>query len=105
MNIGECHLQGGDICCLIKNQNSLIAAVKNLAAMPFNSNDRAALVRSSMAIVESIMQTKNCPSCGAIGVVRDGNVKLHFSSPQQIRPCPASHEDVLGGFIVLRESR
>lgn len=100
VSLDRCHQQGGQICRLIKDQNSLVAAVKLLAKKKCDE----ATTRTVLAIVEEIQPTTACPICESPGQVNKGTVKVHFAKPSDERPCGASYHSVIGGLLQVKKT-
>lgn len=96
MSINECHLQGGDLCRLIRDQNSLLAGIKKLARARCDE----ATTKAVMAVVETISPTTTCPICEKPHVVgARQTVNIHYAKTGDQLPCSASFKTVIGGMI------
>lgn len=92
----ECEKQNGEICTLVTNQNSLVAALRLIVKTKF---DRDA-VKTALIVLDSIAGSSHrCPVCEATGVVRNNTVNVHFTKPTDDKPCQASYKTVLGGIL------
>lgn len=99
INADQCTTQGDDVCRLVRDRNSLLAAVRLLAK---NKCDDAS-VRGVLAIVEEIDPTRNCPLCEKPLVVgARGLVNPHHSVASSGRLCRASFGTAVGGFLVKK---
>lgn len=101
ISIDECHHPGGEICTLISQRNSLVAAVKKLAKARCDE----ATTKAVMAVVEEVSPTRNCPHCGRPDVVGPRQViNVHFINNMDKNPCWTSFKTVIGGMIFEKKS-
>lgn len=92
----ECEKQGDTVCELVKNQNSLVAALRSVIKTKLDPD----VVKTALIVLDQIAPSSHyCPLCQTPGVVRNNVVQVHFASVAQTRPCRASYKTVLGGVL------
>lgn len=96
VSLHECLRQGDDICFLINQRNTLIAALRRALARPRPNKEQ---IRTIGVILESIAPSPTwCPRCHRVNVVVDNVVKVH--PIDGLRVCGASTKRVYGGVEV-----
>lgn len=96
----DCDEQEGRACCLRKDLNSLVAALRSVIKTKLDPQ----AVKTALVIVEHIQPSSHyCPLCEKPGVVRNGAVQVHFASVTQDRPCDASYGTVIGGILMVKK--